>query len=41
MYDPDIIPFAIALGKRVYARRVKGIDSAAKSVGGMTRRNLI
>lgn len=37
---PEMIPFAIAGGKSACARRVIGVDSAANSAGGITRRNL-
>ena len=35
-----MIPLAAGVGKRMYARRVKGIESAANNTGGMTRRSL-
>ena len=40
MYAPEMTPFAIAVGKSMYARRVKGIESAANKAGGITRRSL-
>ena len=40
MYAPEMTPFAIAVGKSMYARRVKGIESAANNVGGITSRSL-
>ena len=39
-YEPAMIPLAAGVGKRMYARRVKGIESAANNTGGMTRRSL-
>ena len=40
VYEPAMMPFAIGTGKRMYARRVNGMERAAKRRGGMTRRRL-
>lgn len=37
---PEMIPFAIAVGKREYASLVNGNDKAEKSTGGITKRSL-
>ena len=37
---PEITPFAIGTGKRMYARRVNGKESTVKRTGGMTKRRL-
>ena len=38
--EPAMMPFATGVGKRMYARRVKGKESVKKSMGGITRRYL-
>lgn len=39
--DPEMMPFAIAAGKRMCARRVKGACKMANNVGGITSLSLI
>ena len=40
MNTPEIMPFAIGIGKRMYARCVNGKERTMKRTGGITKQRL-